>query len=296
MVKSIIQLIPLITITTANHINQDHLARIARYDRICRHNRTTPIHLTDQKDITASSLSQIFYDDSFKLVLCTVPKAGTTNWQRVLSTLKSNFSTKPEDWRGQKIYKQANRLSKYLPDSDDVTRYELQKKVNDEDFLKVISVRHPLTRLLSAWRDKFALVDGSQYWHKKYGNYINEKYSQPDEPADPKHYVTWLSFLRYIAAEPEQYFDYHWRSFWKFCKPCSIRYDFIVKSETSEQDAREVFKHLRINDKIHLPKRYKNSLSPSKYYENIPDDLLQQIYEKYRMDFELFGYSLDKIY
>ena len=32
-----------------------------------------------------------------------------------------------------------------------------------------------------------------------------------------------------IANEPEQYFDYHWRSFWRFCKPCDIRYGPILK-------------------------------------------------------------------
>ena len=154
----------LITTTSSKyHINSEQAKRIKTYDQICKHNRTDEIPLSQYSDISANSLSQIFYDDNFKLVLCTVPKAGTTNWQRVLSTLKSNFSVRPEAWKGQKIYKQANRLSKFLPDSDSVTQYELAKKVNDEDFLKVVSVRHPLTRLLSAWRDKFQMSESSKY-------------------------------------------------------------------------------------------------------------------------------------
>jgi len=269
--------------------------RMKKYDEMCKHNRSEEVPLSQFSDTTANSLSQIFYDDNFKLVLCTVPKAGTTNWQRVLSTLKSNFTTRPEAWKGQKIYKQANRLSKFLPDSDSVTQYELAKKVNDEDFLKVVSVRHPLTRLLSAWRDKFQMVESSKYWHKKYGNFIRSKYSRTDDVDDPDHYVTWLSFLRYIANEPEQYFDYHWRSFWRFCKPCDIRYDFIVKTESSESDAREIFRQLGIHQKIQLPKRYKNSLTASDYFNDIPRDLLLAIYDKYRMDFELFGYDIDHV-
>ena len=114
-------------------------------------------------DATLFSPKKVVYFGFYCILHTSIPNNPVRNWQRVLSTLKSNFTTRPEAWKGQKIYKQANRLSKFLPDSDSVTQYELAKKVNDEDFLKVVSVRHPLTRLLSAWRDKFQMVESSKY-------------------------------------------------------------------------------------------------------------------------------------
>ena len=35
-------------------------------------------------NFTVASLSNVFYDDKYKLIMCAVPKAATSNWQRVL--------------------------------------------------------------------------------------------------------------------------------------------------------------------------------------------------------------------
>ena len=40
-----------------------------------------------------------------------------------------------------------------------------------------MNVRHPLSRLVSAWRDKFRRTpSGISYWMRKYGKFINAKF------------------------------------------------------------------------------------------------------------------------
>ena len=43
-------------------------------------------NLVERKDInfTISSLTNVFFDDKYKIIMCAVPKAATSNWQRVL--------------------------------------------------------------------------------------------------------------------------------------------------------------------------------------------------------------------
>ena len=58
----------------------------------------------------------------------------------------------------------------------------------DPVYHNVITVRHPLTRLLSAWRDKFQKSSATAYFEKKYARFINEKYYDGNDEQDSEHY------------------------------------------------------------------------------------------------------------
>ena len=46
-------------------------------------------------NFTVASLSNVFYDDKYKIIMCAVPKAATSNWQRVLAVLKYDGKVDP---------------------------------------------------------------------------------------------------------------------------------------------------------------------------------------------------------
>lgn len=272
--------------------SEKFISRLATYDKYCEYN-TTKTTLSSLQSIKSSALQQVFYDDHYKIIICTVPKAGTTNWQRVLNTLKSNLTLRTDYWQNKNVYNFADRINQIHPNDDEGTNYELFTRLNDREYHNVITVRHPLTRLLSAWRDKFSKSPATAYFEKKYATFINNKYAHESDELDDKHYVTFKAFLRYIANEPERYFDFHWKSFNRFCKPCQIRYDYIVKAETSLDDSEDLFQDMGISGSIKLPGRYSSSLNPTDHFKSIPNELLTQIYAKYEMDFLLFDYSID---
>ena len=78
--------------------------------------KTSPI---SEKDLSfpISSLSNIFYDDYYKIIMCLPPKCGTTNWQRVLAVLKFNGTVQPSyfeqgaHYGDRNIYSQLKRFA-----------------------------------------------------------------------------------------------------------------------------------------------------------------------------------------
>ena len=80
---------------TEDQIHERFNMRRKLNDKECGNDgKTSPI---SEKDLSfpISSLSNIFYDDRYKIIMCLPPKAGTTNWQRVLAVLKFNGTVEP---------------------------------------------------------------------------------------------------------------------------------------------------------------------------------------------------------
>ena len=112
------------------------------------------------------------------------------------------------------------------------------------------------------------------------------------------------SFLRFLTLREPSYFTSNtfrmWRSQEHLCHLCSIDYDFIGKAETLEHDYKEVQKlmggspnfsnHFSSED---LAKHDKIPQEEIEYfYHGISKGLLTDLYEDYKLDFELFGYSI----
>ena len=79
---------------TENQLQERFNMRKELFDKECgNYGRNSEI--TD-KDLQFSiaSLSNVFYDDKYKIIMCAVPKAATSNWQRVLAVLKYNGEVK----------------------------------------------------------------------------------------------------------------------------------------------------------------------------------------------------------
>ena len=89
----------------------------------------------------------------------------------------------------------------------------------------------------------------------------------------------------------------HFKSSTQHCYPCAINYDYIVKAETSNQDAEIIYEKSLIGTvpEARVPPRYKSSLKkPEMLYKNVSKKLVGKIYDLFEDDFELFGYRPDK--
>ena len=92
-------------------------------------------------------------------------------------------------------------------------RRAFKKRVENDKVLKFLNVRHPFSRLLSAWRQKFDKEYLLKYLgsFKKYVVKIKMFEEKPIEPSYD-HAVTLPAFLKYIASvSSDQYFNEHWR-------------------------------------------------------------------------------------
>ena len=110
----------------------------------------------------------------------------------------------------------------------------------------------------------------------------------------------------------------HWRRIVDVCKICSIEWDFVGKVETFYQDSTFYFTSLGIPRKgtsesfpeliwiirnnselFHGVELGEDRITFGesrfyRYYQGLPKETLQKLYNIYKPDFELFGYKIPK--
>ena len=166
-------------------------------------------------------------------------------------------------------------------------------------------VRHPLDRLISAYRDRILngctdqaklhipqifhltrknlLTLGTSALHDKFTGCINT-------------FPTFQEFIQYIISNPDQ--DLHWMSYYKHCAPCTIEYDAIIKLETAAQDEEYVLQQSLINQYLNLTyKHYQNHTKTenlrSQYFTNITCREFEALSKVFSLDFDLFDYNVN---
>ncbi|XP_023727939.1 carbohydrate sulfotransferase 11 isoform X2 [Cryptotermes secundus] len=235
----------------------------------------------------------------YHLVWCNVFKAASTSWMynfNILAGYNSKFL----------------KNSKLVPLNLARRRYPrpslhaLQQALHDS--IAFLIVRHPLERLLSAYRDKiqFSLP---HTLHQKLGNEIILKYRKnkqkakgPGNKSTPKNprWPTFSEFVQYLVniQQKGDPFDMHWTPITHFCTPCQVDFDIILKFETLQEDQNYLIHQAGLQDVIRP--EWKNPAKGrtttelvTSYYSQLTTAQIFQLYHIYRYDFELFGYTLD---
>lgn len=241
---------------------RDHLSQACEVLK----NKTAPgITTKSSKYLNSDLPMRILTSDQYKLIGCKITKVGSTNMARVMYTLDHLSETNNTN----KVAKgKARRWTINTANDKDLT--ELRDKL--KTYTTFMFVRDPVERLMSAYRDKRPV-----YWFKKK--------------------ITFTKYLQMVLRTPDGMLNKHLISFNKLCKPCSTNYDFIGLLDNFEEDMRKILRSIAAEGRIVLPVRnktgYKNKKSSSvmfHYRRNIPKDILKQIYEKYYVDYFLFGF------
>ena len=85
------------------------------------------------------------------------------------------------------------------------------------------------------------------------------------------------------------------------CKPCSINYDYVAHLETIQADLKEILPHLNATEfSATFPtrklsaKEIGNNYRYTHMYTSLPNSLLQRVFDKYKADADMFGYTFEK--
>lgn len=260
---------------------------------------------------TGSQLRTIFFLEDYKMIPCLPLKTGTTNWQRALVSLLYAEDGKPKldpnDVVKNNLYKEiprySQRYNQYLfPRQYDSTkvpclRKSLRRVVDDPDYTRWINVRHPMSRLLSAWNQKFDLqFDGLNI----YLQYVKKivKFERPEYEKN-NHLVSLEAFSDYVAhLEDDNAYNEHWKSYWHCCSPCVMNYQYIVKQESSAGDSQFILQKMNLDKLTYLPGQYNNSLVKSHgaedYFVNTSKSTIKKLYNIFFMDFVMYNYTIDE--
>ncbi|XP_052888569.1 carbohydrate sulfotransferase 11-like [Anopheles moucheti] len=221
------------------------------------------------------------------LLYCLVFKSGTTTWfyninrwagfsdDKILDEQTDNFMLARQNYHWEKPSVLLNSMK------------------NTYSF---IVVRDPFERLISAYEERLL-----GQLHPYFKNLSHQIYKRYHNDGNEYGIPSFQDFVRYVVDQERnnQPSDLHWRPINDLCTPCLARYDSIIKMETFGQDLAYLSNRTQLHQKIksvHMNHSRRDSLSRlmEKYFSQLTKKQYEDLYEIYRIDFELFQYSPDK--
>ncbi|XP_032223130.1 carbohydrate sulfotransferase 14 isoform X2 [Nematostella vectensis] len=228
---------------------------------------------------------QVIVDDEHKLLFCFIPKAGCANWKRVFRVLDGR------DKNVNHIAKFDHKDFKFL---EDLPPRAIQRRL--DTYFKFVFVREPLSRLLSAYKNKLqnsTAIPGNGFVKR----YVNEMTKHRRKHNSEKLSITLSDFFLHISKTKAAKLNDHWMPFKDLCQPCAMNYDFVGSLENIEQDSQKVFRLLNIQDKVVYPTRQHYYDDPEtgnrlndKLLSTVPRKLVQKALRKFERDYVLFSY------
>ncbi|XP_006811497.1 carbohydrate sulfotransferase 11-like [Saccoglossus kowalevskii] len=230
---------------------------------------------------------QLVYNDEYQFAYCRIPKAGTTNWRRILLVLKGAVDNLKDVHHvnvGRNAYP---RIS--LADID------------KRRCISFLFVRHPFQRLLSAYRSKLENPD-RHAMEKRIGVEILSKFRENASTPiiNSGKSVTFYEFVQFVlSSKKTSGFNEHWDYQHKLCSVCEHSYDFIGHVENIVEESNYLLHSIGVTN-VNFPEYSYHATNSSdenvyfKYFSQIPTEDIIKLYELYKMDFKLFGYAFPK--
>jgi len=253
-----------------------------------------------------------------RLLYCPVFKAASTSWLMNYFKL-SNSSSSP---------KEGNLHSKITNLFPPPATFKLRKQIYSES-VKFIIVRHPFERLVSAYRDKLAGFTRNDHYLQMrkviIKNYRTDKSDRSSIPSFKESVDFVLDELKKMErGSSNLVIDGHFMPYTRRCIPCAIDYDVIIKFESLEDDSQYLIEECHLEKKLKVthenaaptgvrtaqgqknkskkvksgkaePDKSSSSSAQSlKYYQDIDPEKMQELYNHYLLDFEIFGYSAEE--
>ena len=176
-----------------------------------------------------------------------------------------------------------------------------------KNFYKFFFVRHPLHRLLSAYRDKFYFPTGeNKFIYNVFAERIQKMFPETSNitfqrPSDA--FLTFKQFMMFVVHHSSRgnWLNDHFSPFYDLCRPCDIKYDFVGKMETMQLDSQfiinKLYKNSSINDLPGMSAASKLTHGPEvrDMFQTLPKDLLSMLYFSFQPDFDMYGYSLEDL-
>ncbi|XP_066947276.1 carbohydrate sulfotransferase 11-like [Macrobrachium rosenbergii] len=276
--------------------NEVQRSRRAALNYGCRHVKNARGKSLHKLLTVRKYLYNLLVDDRHKAIYCYVPKVACTNWKRIFMILsgKSN-STDPLSIRSYVPHEEGvlTRLSSFRSRS-----FVLNEKL--KTYTKFLFVRHPIERLVSAYRNKLVINSTSAAdFKKRFGVDILRRYRKGDDAHNISKSgdgVTFAEFVSYLIDRRHDSLhslNEHWALYVDLCYPCSIKYDIIGKYETLEEDSEYILRRIGANPNLHFPPFVTSRTGPlvAGYIASLPDELAEKLHELYKPDFKLFEYE-----
>lgn len=241
--------------------------------------------------VSQRQVSRVYVEDRSRLLYCEVPKAGCSNWKRVLMVLGGSATSTRDIPHDAAHY--ANRLRRL----ESYDRSAIAERLRS--YTKVLFVREPFERLVSAFRDKFE--SPNSYYHPVFGRPIISRYrtNATRTALRTGAGVTFREFVQYLLDVHRPVgMDIHWEPVSQLCNPCLLRYNFIGKFESLEEEANFLLDSVGaprnltfpdFKDRNPLAERTSSTIT-QRYFAQLNSTERQKAFDFYYMDYLMFNY------
>ena len=241
-------------------------------------------------------------DTKHQVIYGKIPKAASTNWLHTIINLSGkvgvNFHNHCKD---ENIIHDRKFLEGIQLPSIPVFEANCAGRLLCE-FYTFLFVRHPFSRLLSAYRSKVNPGTSDLRFRENVRPKI-VRITRPKSYQDVE-YIRFDEFIKYIIYEWKngRELNEHWRPMSELSFPCQIQYDFIGKYEQLNEDSQSVLREaygLKNPAPIMAgnPNRSSSSdmTSTMKQFKNVQREDKESLKEIYKYDFMLFGYDMNEL-
>ncbi|KAK4307534.1 hypothetical protein Pmani_020681 [Petrolisthes manimaculis] len=238
------------------------------------------------------TLNSLYYSKDFNLLLCSVAKAGSSTMKNQLFRLQKGY------YKDGNIHKLVHflRANLRVGGIKEVKELMYRRKKNTT----IMTARHPLDRLVSAYRDKYR--DGQSRPKGKFINLAKNAVKRDTGGRNSRNItVTFTQFLQLVLNDQRGNVNNHWEPYYKVCTPCVLPYQYIFNTETLNEDfsyiSQKIGANLEVDQSFHAHKTSGTTSNTTTthyfhYYTFVDPDLLRKIYKVYQIDFEMFGYEV----
>lgn len=213
----------------------------------------------------------------YKYIYVETPKAGCSTIKDTLQRMELEY---PELIRSNADCLHDRNYSPLLSPSQSCG---LDRLLGNPDYFVFCFVRNPYTRLLSAYLEK--IVQG------KYAK-TNILIAMGENPTELTKEISFQEFIDVVCHQSISQMDPHWRMQYYQTFQDSINYDFIGRLENFQNDCDYVFSKIRADyAKYYRSERRHATRSEEFLNKFYSEDLKERVFDKYKQDFEYFGYD-----
>lgn len=259
-------------------------------DDFCKASYPAGQKSTSPKNFYVGGHMFFYADKRNKIMLCAVPKSGISSWKNLLMQISSN---------NPNISSNPHIISTVLESGLHIVPTEKTLSEEYNDYYKFIVVRHPLARVVSAYKDIIYEVKVEVPDHNCGGEmlarYRDCSNLTLEQCAKLPPYPTWQEFASHVAARDVKCLNRHWMTVEKLCQPCRIRYDGIMKLETVDHDAETFLDMYRGTNNFHIRhlNEKKDIKSVEDYINELPKAVVAKLIDKYKVDMAMLGYKFE---
>jgi len=236
------------------------------------------------------SLTWTSTTEKFSLLFTPIPKCGWTTWQILFYTDAGKLDNikREQRWAWDNDYHDVDIQKTVIQDA----KYDNYKD-------RLLFVRDPYERLVSAYNDKALHADGL----------YTKRYHIPCGWLNLSHNYT-LSFSQFVScviAKAEEQrkdpakidsrhaavaLDIHWRPQSHLSLPCRLHYNLIGKYDRFSENSEFMINRLRLNATLSRNNhKRKGEKSLHLWYQQLNPKLIEKLQDLYKYDFILFGFD-----